>query len=143
VARVPEEEGKLVGEIVDLLFEAVAHLQAHFERCASESGLSVPQAAMIQQLAQPRSMRDLAAALGCDPSNITGITDRLEARGLVERQPDPSDRRVRHLVLTATGRDLSARFHERLLRGPAPVTGLSRSDQAALRDLLRRAIPET
>ncbi len=36
-------------------------------------------------------MRRLAQKLKCEPSNVTGIVDRLEARGLVERRPDPTD----------------------------------------------------
>jgi DNA-binding MarR family transcriptional regulator len=140
--RAPEPEAaELVGEIVDLLFETVAHLQEHFERSAADCGLSGPQAAAVQQLDHPLSMRELAARMGCDPSNVTGITDRLEARGLVQRQQDPIDRRVKHLVLTAAGLELRGQLQARLLRGPAPVTGLSRREQEDLRDLLKRARP--
>ena len=48
-------------------------------------------------------MRDLAARLQCDPSNVTFLADRLEERGLVERRPDPSGRRVKLLALTPAG----------------------------------------
>src|SRR5438445_10398602 len=48
-------------------------------------------------------MRDLAARLQCDPSNVTFLADRLEERGLVERRPDPSGRRVKRLALTPAG----------------------------------------
>ena len=50
-------------------------------------------------------MNELAALLACDNSNVTGLVDRLEARGLVTRQPSPEDRRVKHIVLTDAGRD--------------------------------------
>ena len=40
-------------------------------------------------------MRHLASLLKCDPSNVTFLVDRLEERGLVERQTDPADRRVK------------------------------------------------
>lgn len=136
-----EQTSALVGDIVGLLFETVALLHTHFERCAADCGLSAAQAAAVQQLERPLSMRELAAGLGCDPSNVTGITDRLEARGLVERQVAASDRRVKTLVLTSTGMELRERLQARLLHGPAPVTGLTRQQQEVLRDLLRRALP--
>ncbi len=130
-----------VEEIVGLLFQAVGLLQAHFASCAASCGLSVAQAAAIQQMHSPLTMRELAKRIGCDPSNVTGITDRLEARGLVERQLDPSDRRVKVLILTAGGADLRSRLQEQLLNRPAPITGLTGEEQDQLRDLLQRALP--
>ena len=51
-------------------------------------------------------MSALAAALQCDNSNVTGIVDRLEAQGLVERRPAAHDRRVKTLVVTTEGVEL-------------------------------------
>ena len=45
-------------------------------------------------------MRELAGRISCDPSQVTGIADRLEDLGLVERRPSPQDRRVKLLVVT-------------------------------------------
>jgi DNA-binding MarR family transcriptional regulator len=129
-----------VDEIVDLLFEVVGRLRSHFDASAVDCGIPPAQAAALQQMDRPVSMRELAARLECDPSNVTGITDRLEARRLVERRSDPTDRRVKHLVLTRAGAELRDRLQARLLRGPAPLVGLSETDQEALRDLLRRAL---
>jgi DNA-binding MarR family transcriptional regulator len=53
-------------------------------------------------------MSALAAERACDPSNITGLVDRLERLGLVERRPNPADRRSRLLALTSAGRRLRA-----------------------------------
>lgn len=50
--------------------------------------------------------RTLARTIGFDPSTIGGVVDRLEARGLLARQADPADRRVRLLQPTAAGRAL-------------------------------------
>jgi DNA-binding MarR family transcriptional regulator len=83
-------------------------------------------------------MRDLAARLRCDASNITGIVDRLEARGLVERRPAPGDRRVKALVVTAKGAALRASLVERLHRVPPALAGISTEEQRTLLDLLRR-----
>lgn len=107
--------------------------------CA-ELDLHPAQAGALLQLETPLSMHELAARLVCDNSNITGLVDRLEARGLVARQPSPEDRRVRHVVLTRAG----TRLRERLLaRVEQPVEGLERlsaGEQRQLRDLLARAV---
>ena len=48
-------------------------------------------------------MGRLAETLSCDASNVTGLVDRLESRGLVRRAPSAEDRRVKVLQLTPTG----------------------------------------
>jgi DNA-binding MarR family transcriptional regulator len=85
-------------------------------------------------------MSDLADEFACHASNITGIVDRLELRGLVERRPSTEDRRVKHIALTNGGSALRERLLHRLHEPPTPTSGLSESDQIALRDILRRVI---
>src|SRR4051812_7023474 len=72
---------------------------------AAAVGLRPGQAHLLRLLdgAEPVPMRRLACAMRCDPSNVTGLADRLEERGLVERRADPDDRRVKGLALTAEG----------------------------------------
>ena len=84
-------------------------------------------------------MREVAYKLGCDASNITGIVDRLEARGLLRRRTDPADRRIKHLTLTPEGVRLRQRVEDLVAVAPG-VSGLSRVEQRTLRDLLRRAV---
>ena len=86
------------------------------------------------------TMSDLADALHCDASNITGIADRLEARDLVERRGAPRDRRVKALVLTPAGLETRDRAREAMREPPEAIRGLSKADQRALRDILRRAV---
>jgi len=88
----------------------------------------------------PRPMRELAVALNCDNSNVTGIIDRLEDRGLVERRSAPHDRRVKMLVVTPKGRELRREIKARLEQAPPELQRLSEDEQAALRDLLRKAL---
>ena len=88
---------------------------------------------------RPKPMSELAATMFCDASNITGIADRLEARGLVERVPAAHDRRVKTLALTPEGVRVRKELAARLAEPPASVTSLSAADQRALRDILRRA----
>ena len=84
-------------------------------------------------------MSELAERLHCDNSNVTGIVDRLEDRGLVERRPAEHDRRVKMLAITPAGADIRARLAERLEVPPEPLARLSADDQRALRDIMRRA----
>jgi MarR family transcriptional regulator, organic hydroperoxide resistance regulator len=128
-------------EIWELLLEmSRTHLKDHLTVTVSELDLSMPQAHALKLLepGSPVPMRDLAARLRCDASNITGIVDRLEARGLVERRAAPGDRRVKALAVTAKGVELRAVLVERLQRVPATVAELTEAEQRTLLDLLRR-----
>ena len=55
-----------------------------------EFDLSGSQLHALYLLGQPRSMGELAQRLVCDASNVTGLVDRLETRGLIERRPGPT-----------------------------------------------------
>lgn len=94
----------------------------------------------ILQPGQPTPMNDLAGALRCDASNVTGLVDRLEQRGLLERRPGERDRRVKELLLTPAGLDVRERVLERMSEPPEAITSLSARDQRVLRDVLRRAL---
>ena len=77
----------------------------------------------------------------CDNSNVTGIVDRLEALGLVERRPAERDRRVKAVALTERGRSrLRGVVQRRMSEPPPPLKRLSDEDAAALRDILQRAL---
>jgi DNA-binding MarR family transcriptional regulator len=90
---------------------------------------------------KPLAMSALADALRCDNSNVTGIADRLEAAGLVERRSAPNDRRVRALVLTERGREVREQVVRRMSDPPPALARLSAADARRLRDALRRAMP--
>ena len=60
--------------------------------------------------------RTLAGTIGLDTSTIGGVIDRLEARGLLQRNASPDDRRVRLLTLTDAGRELLQRAIPDMLR---------------------------
>src|SRR5215831_18166561 len=69
---------------------------------ASEFELSPAQCHVLHVIEPgcPIPMSQLAQMLACDASNVTGLVDRLESRGLVRRRPSPRDRRVKVLDLT-------------------------------------------
>jgi DNA-binding MarR family transcriptional regulator len=112
-----------------------------FMALAAEYDLSPPQLGALKALdpEHPVAMSELADILGCDNSNVTGIVDRLEYRGLVERRPADHDRRVKLLALTEDGQELRDSLGDRLHAPPAELANLSPEDQRALRDLLARA----
>ena len=72
----------------------------------------MPQAQALLELDPERTvpMSVLAQCLHNDPSNITGIVDRLEAKGLVERRPRATDRRIKALALTEEGHRVRQRL---------------------------------
>ncbi len=110
-----------------------------FLEIARKLGLTPPGLGAVRLLDQPRTMSEIAAFLHCDPSNVTGIVDGLEEKGLAERRPSERDRRVKLIELTAEGRRLRVRLTREIERPPQWLEGLSGADQRALRDLLRRA----
>jgi MarR family transcriptional regulator, organic hydroperoxide resistance regulator len=93
----------------------------------------------LRMLDRPRTMSEVATALHCDNSNVTGIVDSLEQKGLARRSAGESDRRVKLIELTAEGRRVHARLQRAFTKPPSWVTALSEQDQRALRDILRRA----
>jgi MarR family transcriptional regulator, organic hydroperoxide resistance regulator len=109
----------------------------------NELGLAPMQSMALMQLrpGEPMTMSALAGLLMCDNSNVTGIADRLEARGLVERRRSATDERVVEVFLTAEGKRLKRRAAEVPLRVFAK-SGLTGPDLAKLRatlqDLTRR-----
>jgi DNA-binding MarR family transcriptional regulator len=125
-----------------LMHELFLSHKGRFMAAAAEFELSPPQMGALQSIDpdKPIPMSELASVLHCDNSNVTGIVDRLEDRGLVERRPAPHDRRLKLVVLTETGAEVRARVRERLSVPHAAIASLSVEDQRALRDVLRRAL---
>src|SRR5690349_1275709 len=103
-----------------VLRTALEVLPLFADRCAGQ-GLTATQGTALLRLGHgPYIMRELAESMGCDPSTVTGLADRLEARGLLARRPAPGDRRVTVLTLTPEG----TAVRERLLRTLAPPPAL-------------------
>src|SRR6478735_4521406 len=88
-----------------LMFRLLQQSKRRFGAIASEFELSPPQVHALRLLDpdEPKPMSELAERLHCDNSNVTGIVDRLEDRGLVERRPAEHDRRVKMLAITPAG----------------------------------------
>jgi DNA-binding MarR family transcriptional regulator len=91
---------------------------------------------------RPLPMRRLAETLSCDASNVTGLIDRLESRGLVRRSPSAGDRRVKVLDLTPAGSRLRARLLVRMTGRPLPLSRLSVPERRVLVRILERLLDE-
>ncbi|MFF9805708.1 MarR family winged helix-turn-helix transcriptional regulator [Streptomyces coeruleorubidus] len=125
-------------EVVELIGEVVSRFHQDYEEAAAEHALTGAQARLLSLLClEPLPMRRLAQRLKCEPSNVTGIVDRLEARGMVERRPDPADRRVKVAAATSEGRRVARSLRESLRFAREPLAGLSEGERVALRDALR------
>ncbi|MFF0778972.1 MULTISPECIES: MarR family transcriptional regulator [unclassified Streptomyces] len=136
--RRPDE---LTMEVVELIGDVVARFYADYEEAAAAHALTGPQARLLSLLSlEPLPMRKLAQRLKCEPSNVTGIVDRLESRGLAERRPDPADRRVKLAAATDEGRRVARDLREGLRFAREPLAGLSAEERRSLRDLLRRML---
>jgi DNA-binding MarR family transcriptional regulator len=85
-------------------------------------------------------MGALAEELGCDASNITQIVARLEALGLVTREPNPRDRRARLVARTPQGDEINYRFATAFTFARTAVGRLSPDEQDQLTALLRKAL---
>ncbi len=81
---------------------------------------------------RPLPMSRLAQVLSCDASNVTGLVDRLEARGLVSRHSSPEDRRVRVIQLTPEGSRLRADLLRRMTEEVVPLSRLSPRERRSL-----------
>lgn len=140
--RAPSRPGTAAAEAWDLLRQLWMSNLPRFQAACAEHELTKPQAGALLQLDpdRPIAMSGLAGALMCDASNVTGIVDRLEDRGLVERQSAPHDRRIKMLAITPAGARVRQDLQARLGSAPLGLTALSPADQRALRDLLRRAL---
>jgi len=85
---------------------------------------------------RPLPMGRLAGMLGCHASNVTGLVDRLEARGVVQRRPSADDRRIKVLDLTPEGSRLRAQMLRRMTTGARPMSRLTVGQQRTLVKIL-------
>lgn len=85
----------------------------------------------------PLAMSALAETLACDASNVTGVVDKLEARGLIARQGAENDRRVKMLVVTAKGRELRRQLLARAALPPEEIEDMPSEARCQLADGLR------
>lgn len=119
-------------QVADLTRSVFAGLAAEFD-------LTAVQARAVLRMYEPTPMRVLAEHLSCDASNITGIADRLQQRGVAERVTG-SDRRVILLQLTAKGMRTRTALAARVGAGSVVTAKLTPVERAQLRSLLDKML---
>jgi DNA-binding MarR family transcriptional regulator len=125
--------------LMKFFFAQRAHLPS-----GAEFDLS-PVQCHVLHLIEPRRpvpMARLAETLSCDASNVTGLVDRLESRGLVRRQASRQDRRVKVLQLTPTGSRLRTQLLRRMAGRSLPLSRLSLDQQQTLVKILEALVDE-
>jgi len=118
--------------------------RAHLPVSGAEFDLSPVQCHVLHLIepGRPLPMSRLADTLSCDASNVTGLVDRLESRGLVQRQPSAHDRRVKVLHLTPTGSRLRTQLLRRMAGQSLPLSRLSLDQRRTLVKLLEALVDE-
>lgn len=121
------------------LFQVIDKMRTDFAAIASEFELTSLQARAVLFLEEPRPMAAMADHLACEPSNVTGLADRLEAAGVVERVAG-SDRRVKLLQLTSRGAQLRRSLSARVAAGSTVTAKLTAAERRTLSALLDRLL---
>ena len=116
----------------------VAH-KARIDEVAAEFELSPAQVCTLLRMTPGESvaMSALAGTMACDPSNVTGIVDKLESRGFIARQGTDHDRRIKHLAVTERGRRIRDKLVAAVMNPPEAVAALPSEVKARLTGLLR------
>ncbi|MBR7836464.1 MarR family transcriptional regulator [Actinospica durhamensis] len=129
-------------EVITSLADLTGRFIAEYDEAAAAHELTGAQARLLALVVgEPKPMSRLAVSMRCEPSNVTGLVDKLERRGLVERRPDPTDRRVKLIAPTPAGTELSAKVWADLDFAAAPLAALAEPERVVLRDLLRKINP--
>ncbi|MEV1290077.1 MarR family transcriptional regulator [Micromonospora sp. NPDC049679] len=131
------ERGELAGQVVRRIVHVARAMRHDTDLGFARLGLTPAVARALHQLDpdRPIAARELAEQLECDRSNVTALVDKLELAGLVHRQVDPADRRLKTLVVTDAGRGVRDQVHQ-VMSEARLLAGLSDDELGTLRELL-------
>lgn len=123
--------------LIDALSQSAFQTVAALSRLATEHDMSLTQLRVLAILRDRRvRMAELADYLGLERSSLSGLIDRAQARGLVERSPNPDDGRATNVSLTDEGRELAQRLaaSARVALAPrvAPLVAAERNNLCTL-----------
>jgi DNA-binding MarR family transcriptional regulator len=139
----PEASRPGFGELTALVFQLVREQRLLLDRRLAPFDLTMQQGAVLLRIARQGGIRpnEMAADVGTDTSGMTRLIDRLEAKHLVVRRPDPADRRSLIIELSEAGKKLAPKL--------APIfgsverdltTGHSTADLEQARAVLKRLL---
>jgi DNA-binding MarR family transcriptional regulator len=135
----PEPQAIAERQLCGMVNGLAQRITEHVRERAATLGLTAAQATALREMSGPMTMRELAERMSCEPSNTTFVVDKLEKQSLIERRPHPTDRRAKHLVLTAEGTALRERLLE-LLAVDSPLSALDPQEQRLLHGLLQQTV---
>jgi DNA-binding MarR family transcriptional regulator len=142
----PSVDGdKAPSTLAFLLSQVGIHASRRFAERIAEVDLNPPLFRILNLIdaAAGRSQQAIGEAIQVPPSRMVALVDELEQRGLVERRPNPADRRIRALHLTRKGRSALTRGREIARAHEAELTrGMSDSDRTRLTRLLQKMVDE-
>jgi DNA-binding MarR family transcriptional regulator len=127
-------------DVVGLIAGITRRYAAEAQAAATPHGLTAMQAKALRAARAPVPMRRIAETLHAEPSNVTPIVDRLAEYGLLERRPNPRDRRGKLVAATDAGLAVIADIEARMPFASDPLASLTDTQRVALRDLLRRVL---
>jgi DNA-binding MarR family transcriptional regulator len=128
-----------------LLSQVGIHAARQFSERIGEVDLHPPLFRVLNLVdaAEGRSQQAIGEAIEVPPSRMVALVDELEQRGLVERRPNPEDRRMRALYLTSKGRKTLARGREIAAAHERELTrGMPAADRKRLTQLLQKIVDE-
>jgi DNA-binding MarR family transcriptional regulator len=136
-ARALQQDG-----LVDALVQASFATMAVLNKVGAENDLSLTQLRVLAILRDRRlRMTALADYLGLERSTMTGLVDRAEKRGLLERAPSTADGRAVDVFLSRDGAELAERLYAHVRRSLAPMTSaLAPTEQRRVQTLLERML---
>jgi MarR family transcriptional regulator, organic hydroperoxide resistance regulator len=139
-ARARSRTDELNAEIQECVFELTGRMIGQAERLAQAIGIPDMCMKALHMLDAPMAMKELARKFHCDPSFVTSVADMLEKRGLARREPHPSDRRVKNLVLTRDGCSMRKRVEVELMARMPWTRGLTDDERVQLLALIRKML---
>jgi DNA-binding MarR family transcriptional regulator len=141
----PIDGDKAPSTLAFLLSQVGIYASGRFAERIAEIGLHPPEFRVLNivDAGEGESQQAIAEAIGAPPSRMVAIVDGLEQRGLVERRPHATDRRVHVLHLTAKGRKLLARGRKVAIEHERELTrGMSEAERKRLVALLQKIVAE-
>lgn len=128
-----------VQQSFELLIKCMLQAKHRLIELGSEIELTGMQAMMMLLLEEPKPMNSFTKVFSCDASNVTGIVDGLEQKGLAARFPAKNDRRVKMIKLSERGKALRAQLLDKLIESQGSVLfKLSPAELTTLTVLLKK-----
>lgn len=128
-----------------LLSQVGIHASRRFAERIAEVDLNPPLFRVLNLVdaAEGRSQQAIGQAIEVPASRMVALVDELEQRGLVERRPNPADRRIRALYLTKKGRQALTRGRRIAKQHEEELTrGLGEADRKRLLGLLQKMVDQ-